>query len=260
MANQDHNRPGRRWRPLADTAVAAPALSGAPSAWTAWRRALDYYDESMLIWLEADTILREKSGGKRSLDDFCRAFFGGSTTPPAVVPYSADDVYSALNRIAPHDWLGFFADRIYAVQPRAPFGGVEAAGWKLVYTDRPNEYQQARAKTSELVDESLSLGLWVKNDGTVDDIVVGSPAWEAGLGPGMKLVAVDGRKWDSEVLPEAIRAAAKSTRPIEIAAEHGDTLRTFRVAYHDGPRHPHLERIDSRPDVLSEILAPRVRP
>jgi predicted metalloprotease with PDZ domain len=258
-ANQDHNRPGRRWRPLVDTAESVTMLSGVPTAWTSYRRALDYYDESMLIWLEADTLLRQKSGGARSLDDFCRAFFGGASTAPSVVPYTADDVYAALNRVVPYDWRGFFAERVYAVQPRAPLGGIAAAGWKLVYTDRPNEYQQARARTNKQADESFSLGIWVKEDGTVEDIVVGSPAWEAGLGPGMKVVAVGGRTWATEVLAEEVRAAKTSTAPIEIAAQHGDVLKTFRVNYHEGERYPHLERDASRPDLLRAILMPRAK-
>jgi len=121
----------------------------------------------------------------------------------------------------PYDWRGFFAQRVYAVQPRAPLEGFEAAGWKLVYTDQPNEYQKARAQSTKLVDASFTLGLWIKEDGTIDDIVVGSPAWDAGLGPGMKLVAVDGRKWAPPILPEEIKAAKTNTKPIEITAEHG---------------------------------------
>jgi predicted metalloprotease with PDZ domain len=258
-ANQDENRPGRRWRPLADTAVSVQELGGAPNAWTAYRRALDYYDESMLIWLEADAILRTRSGGKRSLDDFCRAFLGGEPTPPAVVPYTADDVYAALGRIVPYDWRGFFAERVYAVAPRAPLGGFAAAGWKLVYSATPNEYQAARARSAKVVDASLTLGLWVKEDGTVDDVVVGSPAWKAGFGPGMKLVAVTGRAWTPALLPEAIRAAAGTTAPIELAVQQVDVVRTLRVDYHGGERYPHLERDASRPDLLSAILAPKAR-
>jgi predicted metalloprotease with PDZ domain len=258
-ANQDHNRPGRRWRPLADTAVSAQILSGLPNPWTASRRPLDYYDESGLIWLEADTILRQKSGGTKSLDDFCHAFHGGASAAPEVKPYTADDVYSALGSVAAYDWKGFFAERVYAVQPHAPLGGIAAAGWKLVYTDRPNEYQKLRAKSSKLIDESFSLGIWMKEDGTIDDIVAGSPAWEAGLGPGMKLVAVAGRAWTPEILPEEVQAAKTSAAPIEIAATQGDALRTFRVNYHQGERYPHLERDAARPDLLAAILAPKGR-
>jgi predicted metalloprotease with PDZ domain len=255
--NQDHNRPGRRWRPLADTAVAAQVLSGLPGAWTAERRTLDYYDESGLIWLEADTIIRQKSSGARSLDDFCRLFFGGESTAPAVVPYTADDVYAALGRIVPYDWRGFFSERVYAVQPRAPLGGLEGAGWKLVYSDQPNAFQVLRARSSKRIDESFSLGIWLKDDGTIDDIVVGGPAWEAGLGPGMKIAAVAGRAWTADVLPDAVQAAKGSTAPIEIAAQQGDVLKTFRVKYHDGERYPHLERDASKPDLLAPILAPK---
>jgi predicted metalloprotease with PDZ domain len=259
-ANQDRNRPGRRWRPLADTAESVQILSGLPAAWTTARRTLDYYDESGLIWLEADTIIRQKSQGKKSLDDFCRAFHGGgASTGPALKPYTADDLYAALGAVVPHDWRGFFAERVYAVQPRAPLGGIEGAGWKLVYTDQPNEFQKLRAKSSKQIDESFSLGVWLKDDGTIDDIVVGSPAWEAGLGPGMKLVAVGGRAWAAEAVPEAVKAAKASTAPITIAALHGDVLKTFQVNYHDGERYPHLERDASRPDLLAAILAPKGR-
>jgi predicted metalloprotease with PDZ domain len=256
-ANADHNRPGRRWRPLVDTAVSAQILSGLPTPWTAERRALDYYDESGLIWLEADTILRQKSGGTKSLDDFCHAFHGGASTAPAVVPYTAEDVYATLGKVLPYDWKGFFAERVYAVQPRAPLGGIEGAGWKLVYSDQPNAFQRLRAKSSKLVDESFTLGVWLKEDGTVSDIVPGSPAWEAGLGPGMRIVAVAGRAWAPEILPEEVQAAKGSKEPLEIAVQQGDVLKTFRVSYHEGERYPHLERDAAKPDLLTAILAPK---
>jgi predicted metalloprotease with PDZ domain len=256
-ATLDHNRPGRRWRPLVDTAAAVPAFDDAPAAWTAYRRGRDYYDEAALIWLEADTVLRRRSGQTRSLDDFCRAFFGGGSTPPAVVPYTADDVYAALGRIVPFDWRGFFTSRVEAVQARAPLGGLAAAGWRLVYDDRPNEYQEAGAHTQETVDLSFSLGLWVKPDGTVIDVVVDSPAWTAGLGPGMKVIAVNAVKWSAEAAADALKAAAHTTEPIAISAEQGDVVRSFRIDYHDGERHPHLERDPTLPDLLQQILAPR---
>jgi predicted metalloprotease with PDZ domain len=257
-ATAEHNRPGRKWRPLVDTARSVWMLSGAPTAWNSYRRTLDYYDESSLIWLEADAVIREKSGGARSLDDFCRSFFGGeASTPPAVVPYTVDDVYAALAKVVPYDWKAFFAQRIYAVAPQAPLGGLAAAGWRLVYDERPNTYQKARAETNKQVDESFSVGLWVRTDGTVDDVVLGSPAWEAGLGPGMKLLAVGGRAWTSDVLSEEIRAAKGTQSPIEITAQQGDVVKTFRVAYHDGERHPHLERDAMHPDLLGPILAPK---
>jgi predicted metalloprotease with PDZ domain len=260
-ANQDRNRPGRSWRPLVDTAVSVPILGGLPQPWTAYRRALDYYDESSLIWLEADTVLRQKSGGTKSLDDFCRAFFGpdgvGETGPPKIVPYTAADVYAALNRIVPDDWRAFFAARVEAVAPRAPLGGLENAGWTLDYDDRPNTYQAAREKSLKIVDATFTLGLWIKEDGTIADIVVGAPAWEAGFGPGMKITAIHGRTWSRDVLNEEIAAAVHSQAPLEMTAAQGEDVRTFRVDYHGGPRFPHLKRNAARPDLLAAILAPR---
>ena len=256
-ANMDRNRPGRRWRPLVDTAAAIPAFDASPGAWTAYRRGRDYYDESMLIWLEADALLRQRSGNARSLDDFCRAFFGGDITPPAVEPYTADDVYAALGRLVPYDWRGFFASRVEAITPRGPLGGLEAAGWKVVYDDRPNDYQAALAKVQENTDLSLSLGIWVKNDGTVGDVVVGSPAWSAGMGPGMRVIAVDAVKWSPEAAAAALLAATHRTDPIAVTVEHGDELHALQIDYHDGDRHPHLERDLTHPDLLQAILAPR---
>jgi len=265
-ATQDRDRPGRQWRPLADTAAAIPAFDAAPVAWTSYRRGRDYYDEAMLIWLEADALLRQHSGNARSLDDFCRAFFGGagaaSAAPAAgsslpYLPYTADDVYAALGRIVPYDWRAFFASRVEAVAPRAPLGGLEAAGWKLVYDDRPNEIQAAYAAVQETVDFSLSLGIWVKKDGTVADVVVGSPAWTAGCGPGMKVIAMDAVKWSPEAAAAALLAATRRTAPIAVTVEQGDELHVLAIDYHAGERHPHLERAPSRPDLLQAILAPR---
>ncbi|HEY6320233.1 MAG TPA: M61 family peptidase [Thermoanaerobaculia bacterium] len=262
-ATQDRDRPGRQWRPLVDTAAAIPGFDAAPAAWTAYRRGRDYYDEAMLIWLEADTLLRQRSGNARSLDDFCRAFFGGDGSGAAAGPtvpyvaYVADDVYATLGRIVPYDWRGFFASRVEAIAPRAPLGGLEAAGWKVVYDDRPNDYQAALATVQETVDLSLSLGIWVKKDGTVADVVVGSPAWQAGFGPGMKVVAMDAVKWSPEAAAAALLAAAHRTAPIAVTVEQGDEIRVLQIDYHAGERHPHLERDPARPDLLQAILAPR---
>jgi predicted metalloprotease with PDZ domain len=261
-AIQDRARPGRRWRPLVDTAVALPAFAEAPAAWTAWRRPRDYYEESMLIWLEVDTILRRQSGGARSLDDFCKAFLGGAAaapTPPTVQPYTADDVFAALDRVAHYDWRDFFDRRVEQLNPHAPLGGIANGGWRLVYDERPNLIQSARARNFEIVDAGLSMGLWLKQDGTVTDVVVGSAAWDAGFGPGMKVMAVNRQKWLPESLPDALAAAVHASEPIEITVAEGDTIRTLQVDYHAGDLHPHLERDPAQPDLLQAILAPHAR-
>ena len=78
------------------------------------------------------------------------------------------------------------------------------------------------------------------------------------MGPGMKLVAVNGRKWSADVLRDALRAAKNSKEPIELLTENGEFYRTYRLDYHGGERYPHLVRDETKPDLLSEILKPDV--
>lgn len=252
-------RAGRTWRPLADTAVAAQILYGAPAEWAAWRRGVDFYDESTLIWLEADAIIRRETQGRRSLDDFCRLFHGGYNGAPMVKPYTFDDIVAALNQVASHDWRGFFTTRLNSTDPRAPLGGIEASGWRLVFTDKPNDLIQAAETAQNSVDLTYSLGLTLKQpDGVLVDVILGTPAAQAGLGPGMKLLAVNGRRWSAEVLRQAIRAAATSREPIELLVENAEFYKSYPVHYHGGEKYPHLERDLARPDLLSEIIKPRL--
>lgn len=252
----DHT-PGRTWRPLADTAVAAQLLYGAPGAWASWRRETDFYDEGLLIWLEADARIRKETGGKRSLDDFCRRFHGGTSGPPAVKTYTLDDVINGLNEVAPADWRSFLAERLESTKPGAPLHGIEASGWRLVYNDTPNEMVKAHEAVDKEIDLRYSLGALIKEDGTLADVLPGMPAAMAGLAPGMRLVAVGGRKWRAEGIREALRAAKGVAAPIELLAENSEFYRTYAVVDHDGEKFPHLERIPGVPDLLGEITRPR---
>ena len=147
-----NDRPGRTWRNLEDTAIAAQLLYGSRKAGSAWRRGVDYYDESTLIWLEADTIIRRETHGKKSLDDFCRAFHGGESTGPKLIPYTFEDVVSGLNAVAPYDWKKFFDERLYSHGPAAPLAGLETSGWKLIFTDKMNDMQRATESVEHTVD------------------------------------------------------------------------------------------------------------
>jgi predicted metalloprotease with PDZ domain len=257
-ANQDRNRPGRNWRPLVDTAVAVQSIGMAPNEEVPYRRALDYYDESMLVWLDVDATIRQKSGGAKSLDDFAKIFFGGaapaasSSNPSYVKPYTLDDVAAALNQVVPNDWREFIQSRVYRVAPHPPLGALEASGWRLVYNDTPNWYAALRDRTNKTTDTSFSLGMWVKSDGTISDVVYNSPAYSAGLVPGMKITSIDGRKYSDDVLLEELRAK----KPLAVNAEQASFAGTFRIDYVGGEQYPHLERIDGRPDLLSDIMRP----
>jgi predicted metalloprotease with PDZ domain len=244
---------GRKWRPLGDTADEAQVLYGAAHDWTDWRRDTDFYEESVLIWLEVDTKLRGHSGGKVTLDDFCHAFYGG-VGPPAVKPYTLDDVVGTLQGLVPYDWRALFHSRLQEIEPRAPLAGLEASGWRLVYNDKPNEALTDSEARSEGRDWTFSLGLRVMK-GAVRDISDG-PAASAGIVPGMKILAVAGRVYEPRIVDAALREAKATRRPIEFIVQFGESVQTLRVDAFEGVSYPHLERIAGAPDVLADILRP----
>ena len=251
----DH-RTGRTWRPLEDTARSVQTLRMMGSQWQSWRRSLDYYPEGELIWLEVDAIIRHQTQGGRSLNDFCRRFYGGESGPPGVVPYTFDDVVHALNDVAPYDWAHLLAERANTISAHAPLGGIERGGWRLVYNDKPNLYIEAAEKVFKFANFSYSLGFDVNVDGKLNDVIVGSPAYRAGLGAGMKLIAVNGRKWSPEILHAAVAGAQRSSQPVELLVENAQFFKTYSVTYNGGERNPHLERVAAVPDILGQILKP----
>jgi predicted metalloprotease with PDZ domain len=254
-ASLDH-RAGRSWRPLEDTARSVQILRLMGAQWLNWRRGLDYYPEGELIWLEVDSIIRQQTHGQRSLDDFCRRFEGGQSGPPKVVPYTFDDIVHALHEIAPYDWASLLRERVGSASTHAPLGGIEREGWKLVYNDQPNAFSKAVEKLEKVADFSYSLGFTVAKDGKLNDVIVGSPAYQSGIGPGMTLVAVNGRKWTPPVLRAALKAAQGTVAPIELLVENGQFFQTYSVSYHEGEKNPHLERVSGQPDILGNMLTP----
>jgi predicted metalloprotease with PDZ domain len=248
----DHT-PGRTWRNLQDTADAAPELYFSPHAWQSWRRSTDFYEEDTLNWLWADVIIRQQSKGKKTLDDFCHLFHGAPSTAPMVKPYTFDDVVNTLNQVVSYDWRGFWTERLTNHGPGAPLGGIEGSGWKLVYDDVPSEMERGGEANSHFIDVAYSIGLDLREDGTISDTTEGMPAALAGIGPGMKLIAVNGRQYSAEVLRDALRAGKSATAPLELLVENTDYYKTYKINYHGGERYPHLVRDDAKPDLLSEI-------
>ncbi|MEO8049635.1 MAG: PDZ domain-containing protein [Acidobacteriota bacterium] len=250
---------GRSWRPLADTAISAQLLFSAREDYSALRRGIDFYGEGQLVWLEVDTLIRQLSHGSKSLDDFCRTFFAGGDGSPSVNPYTLDDVIAALNRVQAYGWADFFRDRVDAVQTGAPVQGIENAGWNLAYDDARTNYWSATEDEDRTTDMLLSLGISVKSDGLVGDVVMGSPAQKAGVSPGATITSVNGRQFTATVLREEVQGAAKSSDPIELRVKNGDRIGTHKVDYHGGERYAHLERRAGRPDMLTEIVQPRAK-
>jgi predicted metalloprotease with PDZ domain len=254
------HRPGRTWRALSDTARAAQVLFGAGDAWSSWRRGVDFYDEGVLIWLEADTTLRALTDGRRTLDDFCNRFHGGTSGPPEIKTFTYEELVAALNEIAPYDWRAFFDQRVYEVREQAPLGGITNGGWRLVFSEDANLHQQATERARDLTDLRFSLGLTLRHrqrdatNGELLDVIPGLPAEQSGLAPGMKLIAVNGRRWSPRLLRSALAAAKENGDPIELLIEDGDFFQTVRIRYRGGERYPHLVRDESQPDLLSDIF------
>jgi predicted metalloprotease with PDZ domain len=249
---------GRTWRPLQDTASAASLLYSAPKEWANRRRGVDFYDEGVLLWLEVDTLLRGESHGAKSIEDFVRAFHGAPSTGPMVKSYTFDDVVTALTSVVPHDWGALLRARLDATGAHAPLGGIESSGWRLAWSETPNGAERAAEAKNKTLALTYSLGLTLDDEGSIVDVVAGAPADQAGLCPGMKLLAVGGRRSTRERIGEALADARAGGRPIDLLVENGDYFIPCRIDYRGGTRHPHLERDPARPDLLQKILSPLV--
>jgi len=244
-------RPGRTWRPLLDTAVGIPGLHNG-RGWLNWVRGADYYDEGDLLWLEVATIIHRESHGQKSIDDFCQAFHGGPNKGPEVKTYTFEELVSALNAITPFDWAGFLRGKLDSTSAEAPVGGIENGGWKVVFDDKPSKLTGRRGHTGDV----YSIGLQIGDDGVVTDSIVGSPAYEAGVTSGMKVIGVNGRVYTHDLLEDAIKAAKDTSKPILLLAVVNDYFQTSTINYHGGDRYPHLVRDDAKPDYLDELIKP----
>lgn len=253
-------RPGRTWRDLQDTATAAQILYDTGEGWDNWRRSVDYYPEGELIWLDVDTTIRRLTHDKKSLNDFLARFEGlGGNTGPEVVPYNFNDVVAGLNAIVPYDWAGFLRERLTSKSPHAPLEGITQGGYRLVYTDVAGAYVSAREAATGDALAWWAIGINVASDGHIQDVLVGSPADKAGLGPGMVVVAVNGRQYTPQALGIAITNAKGSTQPVELIVSNTGYYKVVKVDYHGGLRFPHLERVQGTPDYLDEILKPMTK-
>ncbi len=249
-------RPGRSWRPLQDTATAiiGSGPSGGRGGWTNWRRSSDYYDEGDLMWLEVATIIHQVTNGQKSIDDFCHIFHGGANNGPEVNGYTFDDIVNALNQVAPYDWKAFFHQHLDETQTEMPAAGLENGGWKVEFTDQPAHLPGRRGAVSDV----YSVGLQLGEDGQVGDAIVSGPAFKAGISSGMKVVGVNGRLYNHDILEDAIKAAKGSNAPISLLVINDEYYFTANVDYHGGQRYPHLKRDDSKPDYLDELIKPHV--
>jgi predicted metalloprotease with PDZ domain len=249
--------PGRAWRPLVDTTNDPTIASRQPQPWRSWQRSEDYYSEGQLIWLDVDRIIRAQSGGKRSIDDFARAFYGMRDRDYGELTYTLDDVVATLNQVQPYDWRGYLQRRVYDVAASPPLEGINEAGYKLIFTPEPTKWIKSAEKSGKNNDLTYSGGFVVGNDGKVSLVLWDSAAFNAGITVGSQVVAVNGRNFEGDAVKNAIKAAAGSGPAPELLVHDGDVYRTVKLDWHGGLRYPHLQKVGTGEGSLDRLLAPR---
>jgi predicted metalloprotease with PDZ domain len=249
--------PGRIWRSLQDTTDQPIIQYNTPLAWRSWQRGVDYYDVGSLIWLDADTLIREQSRGRRSLDDFARQFFGVDPGSYGELTYTFADIVAALNKVQPYDWATFLRQRLDAVNAEAPTAGVARGGYRLVFTDTASDLYKSEEERAKVTALTYSVGLTVARDGKIKDVLWNGPAFKAGLAPGTQIIAVDDVAFDPDRFKDAVRTGQHSATAMSLLVREGDRFRTVQLDYHGGLRYPHLERDPGRPALLDAILAPK---
>lgn len=247
---------GRQWRPLEDTTLDPIISNRQPLPWRNYQRSEDYYNEGLMLWLDADSLIRQKTGGKKSLDDFAKAFFGindGSFVP---VTYTFDDVVKALNDVMPYDWAGFLHAHVDQLA-KPPMDGITRGGYRLVYTDKPSARTVSSNSQRKQENLSYSLGVVLDNKGKIIDVTWDGPAFKAGLALGTEIIAVNGVDYDADELKDAITEAKSDQAPIQLLVKRNDAFSTVSIAYHDGLRYPHLERVEGTPALLDALITAR---
>jgi predicted metalloprotease with PDZ domain len=242
---------------LVDTTNDPIIASRQPIPWRSWQRSEDYYSEGQLIWIDVDRIIRQQSGGKRSIDDFAKAFFGIRDRDWGEVTYTFDDVVATLNKVQPYDWRTYLQHKVYDVAAQPPLEGISEGGYRLVFTDQPTKWIKSAEKEDKYNDLTYSGGFNVGNDGKVSRVLWDSAAFNAGITVGSEIVAVNGRKFDGDWLKRAIKAAAGNGPAPELLIHDGELYRTVKLDWHGGLRYPRLAKVGKGPGTLDALLAPR---
>jgi predicted metalloprotease with PDZ domain len=249
--------PGRSWRPLVDTTNDPIIAQRAPQPWRSWQRSEDYYSEGQLIWIDVDRIIRQQSGGKRSIDDFARAFFGVRDRDWGELTYTLDDIVATLNKVQPYDWRAYLQRRVYDVAATAPLEGISQGGYRLVFTDQPTNWWKSGEMRGKSTDLSYSGGFALDKDGKLTAVLWDGAAFNAGMTIGSQIVAVNGHKFDADDLKRVITNAAGNGPAPQLLILDGDVYRTVTLDWHGGLRYPRLEKAGKGPGTLDALLAPR---
>lgn len=245
---------GRSWRALEDTTHDPIISARRPKNWASWQRAEDYYNEGLLIWLEADAIIRRESKGARGMDDFAKAFFGMNDGDWGVLTYTRQDVINTLNAVQPYDWAGFLSNHVDRTTSEAPKGGFTLGGYALSYTDTPNSTTKEIEKAIKGIDQTYGIGLAVKTDGDILTSIWDSPAFKAGMAPGMKILAVNGTEYSGDVFKASLTQAKADKKPLELIVKQNKNIRVIRLDYLLGVRYPRLTKTGEGAGSLDRLL------
>ena len=251
-------QPGRRWRSVEDTGHDPVFAARKAKPFPSLARSEDYYTEGALVWLEADQIIRAGTGGKKSIDDFAKLFFGMNDGDWGQLPFEVDEIVTKLNQVHPYDWKAFIDAKINSPGQPAPVGGIEKGGYKLVWKDEPNVYDKARFSDAKVTNLIYSLGIVIDKDAKVAATQWDSPAFNAGVVTGAKILAVNGVTYDGDALKKAI-TAAKTGGPLELLFQRGDRFQTVKIDYKGGLKYPWLEKTGAAKAAagLDLLLAPK---
>jgi len=249
--------PGRVWRPLIDTTNDPIIARRSPAPWRSWQRSEDYYSEGELMWIDVDRIIRQQSGGRRSIDDFAKAFFGVRDRDWGELTYTLDDIVATLSRVQPYDWRGYLQRKVYSIAPEAPLDGITQGGYRLVYTSEPTKWIKSGEMENKSSELTYSGGFTVGNDGKIGSVLWDSAAFNAGITVGSQIVAVNGRNFSMDAIKDAIKAAAGKGPTPQLLIHDGDVYKTVALDWHGGLRYPRLEKVGKGQGTLDALLAPR---
>jgi predicted metalloprotease with PDZ domain len=256
-ATYGYATPGRQWRPLIDTTNDPIIAERRPQPWRSWQRSEDYYSEGQLIWIDVDRIIREQSHGKKSIDDFARAFFGMNDGDYGELTYNFDDVVKTLSSVQPYDWAGYLKAHVYDIDAAPPLDGITKGGYNLVFTDEPTDWIKLAEKKGKNTDLTYSGGLVIDKDGKATSVLWDSAAFNAGITVGSEILAVNGREYSGDSIKAAITAAKGTTQPVRLLVKSGDLFRTVDLNWHEGLKYPRLVKTGTGEGTLDKLLAPR---
>ena len=255
------NEPGRNWRSTEDTAIAS-SIDRHPLLWGNWERGQAYYQEGELLWLDADTLIRTLTKGQKSLTDFQRIFLGkGGDTGPLIVTYDRKELIHDLNEVVKYDWSTFLHERVDVPTEHTDLEGIKRGGYELIYTETPTVSERMLAtgpRGGAGVSVWYSLGMRFTPDGTVRDVRWNSPADKAQLGPGYKILGVNGNSFSGDALKQAVDDSKGNDRPIRLIVQMESDVQEVILDWHEGMRYPQLKRVDGTPALMDEITKPLV--